>query len=140
MAWPAVAGDGRSWPEKVAKAPSPSNLEGASVVQKEKMEFWKRGFRERSYSSLERVVRGEEDGVVIGGQGGVGGGGDGGEVGGENGLFRWKKKEEDGVGGGVVVVGMEEEMEGKGGRPRMEARLCLWAAVGSVCCWRRKKE
>ena len=39
MAWPAVAGDGRSWPEKVAKAPSPRNLEGASVVQKGKMEF-----------------------------------------------------------------------------------------------------
>ena len=36
---PAAAGVGRSWPEKVAKAPSPRNLEGASVVQKEKMEF-----------------------------------------------------------------------------------------------------
>ena len=34
-----VAGGGRIWPEKVAKAPSPRNLEGASVVQKGKMEF-----------------------------------------------------------------------------------------------------
>ena len=54
--------------------------DGASLVQKGNLELWKRDFRERSYSSLERVFRGEEDGVVVGGQGGVGGGENGGEV------------------------------------------------------------
>ena len=53
---------------------------GVSVVKKGKLEFCKRGFGERSYSSLERVRRGEEDGMVVGGQGGVGGGGNGGKV------------------------------------------------------------
>ena len=38
-----------------------------------KIEFCKRGFGERSNSSLERVRRGEEDGIVGGGQGGIGG-------------------------------------------------------------------
>ena len=36
---PAAAGVGRSWPEKAAKAPSPSKLWGASVVHLAKMEF-----------------------------------------------------------------------------------------------------
>ena len=52
---------------------------GASVVQKGKMEFCKRGFRERRVGLLERARRGEEDGVVGGDQGGVRGGGDSGE-------------------------------------------------------------
>jgi len=47
MAWPVAAGGGRSWPEKVAKAPSPSNLEGASVVKNGDLEFCKRCFGER---------------------------------------------------------------------------------------------
>ena len=47
----------------------------------------KRGFREQSYSSLERALRGEEDGMVAGGRGGVGGGGNGGEGGDENECF-----------------------------------------------------
>ena len=81
MAWPAVVSGGRSWLEKVAKAPSPSRLWGASVVKMGKMEFCKRDFGERNYSSLERALRGEEDGMVRGGQDGVGCGGDGGEGG-----------------------------------------------------------
>jgi len=64
---------------------------GASVVKNERLEFWKRGFGERSNSSSERARRGEEDGVVRGGQGGVGGGGIGGEVNGGNGLFGGKR-------------------------------------------------
>ena len=56
---------------------------GASVVKNKKLEFCKKGFGERSNSSLERVRRGEEDGIVGGDQGGVGGGGNGGENGGE---------------------------------------------------------
>ena len=40
---------------------------GASLVEMVKMEFWKRDFGERSYSSLERALRGEEDGMVRGG-------------------------------------------------------------------------
>jgi len=54
--------------------------------------------------------------MVVGGQGGVYGGGEGGEVGGENGLFGRKEEEEEGGEYGVVVVvvvGMEEEMEGR---------------------------
>ena len=36
-----LAGGSRSWPEKMANAPNPRNLEGVSVVQKGKMEFCK---------------------------------------------------------------------------------------------------
>ena len=61
---------------------------GASVVQMVKMEFWKWCFGERRVGPLERAHRGDEDGVVRGGQGGVGGGGNGGEVVGEDG-FPW---------------------------------------------------
>ena len=60
-----MAGGGRPKPQ------AQTILWGASLVQKEKLEFWKWCFGERSYSSLERVPRGEEDGVVVGGQGGV---------------------------------------------------------------------
>ena len=89
-----MAGGRRSWSEKVAKAPSPNNLWGASVVKMGKMEFCKRGIGERSNSSLERVQRGEEDSMVGGGQGGVGGGGNGGEVLEVIGCFdeKWRKK------------------------------------------------
>ena len=59
----------------------------ASLVQNGFLEFWKWSFGERSYNSLERVFRGEEDGVVVGGQGGVCGGGNGGETSKVNGLF-----------------------------------------------------
>ena len=79
----------------MAKAPSPING-GASVVEMVKMEFWKRGFEERSYSSLERARRGEEDGMFGGGQDDVDGGGNGGEalevngfLGGKRGRRRW---------------------------------------------------
>ena len=59
---------------------------GASIVQNQKLEVWKRSFGERSYSSSERARRGEEDGMIRGGQGSVGSGGDGGEGGGGNGF------------------------------------------------------
>ena len=54
---PAAAGGGRRWP-KVAggersKPQAQAILWGTSVVQKEKLEFWKWCFEERSYSSLE---------------------------------------------------------------------------------------
>ena len=65
--WSEMAGSGRRWPEKVAKSPSPNQWWSASVVQKGEMEFRKRGFGERSYTSLERVFRGEKDGVIRGG-------------------------------------------------------------------------
>ena len=39
----------------------------ASLAKNERLEFWKRGFEERNYSSLERARRGEEDGMVGGG-------------------------------------------------------------------------
>ena len=74
------------------------------------LEFCKRDFGERSNSSLERALRGEEDGVVGGGQGAVGGGGYGGEALEVNGFLGGKEEEED-DGDGVVVVGMVEEME-----------------------------
>ena len=70
----------------VAQAQAQATMGGASVVHMVKMEFWKRGFGERSYSSSERARRGEGDGMIVGGQGGVYGGGEGGEVGGENGF------------------------------------------------------
>jgi len=53
----------------------------------EKMEFCKRGYGERSNSSLERARQGEEDGIVGAGKGDVGGGGNDGEVLEVNGLF-----------------------------------------------------
>ena len=58
--WPEVAGDGRPKPQAQAK-------EGASVVHLENLEFWKWCFGERSYTSLERVRQGGEDGVIGGG-------------------------------------------------------------------------
>ena len=73
-----MAGGGRRWPESGSLSPSPSKLWGASVEQNGFLEFYKRAFRERSNSSLERVRREEEDGVVRGGQDGVCGGRDGG--------------------------------------------------------------
>ena len=91
--WPAVTG-GRSWPEKAAKAPNPNQLWGASVVKSEKLEFWKWCFGERLVGPLERARRGEEDGVVGGGQDGVGGGGDGGGVLEVMGCFGWKWRKE----------------------------------------------
>ena len=54
MAWPAATGVGRSWPEKVAQAPSPSNLEGASVVPKGKWSF------ENEASENEAIARWKE--------------------------------------------------------------------------------
>ena len=52
--------------------------------------------------------------MIRGGQGGVGSGGEGGEVGGENGLIGEKRGRRRWCGGVmVVVVGMEEEMEGR---------------------------
>ena len=86
-----VTGGGRRRPEVARegrlKPPAQAILWGASVVQKEKLEFWKWYFGERSYSSLERTLRGKEDGVIVGGQDSVGGGGNGGEGNGEDGLF-----------------------------------------------------
>ena len=70
---PAAAGVGRGRPE--SGSPSPSILWGASVAQNGRVEFCKRDFGERSNSSSERARRGEEDGMVVGGQGGVCGGG-----------------------------------------------------------------
>ena len=87
--WPAMAGGHRRRPEMAGDGRNPvaqANYGGASVVKSEKLEFYKRSFGERTNSSSERARRGEEDGMVRGGQGGVGGGGDGGEGGGENGL------------------------------------------------------
>ena len=66
--------------------------DGASVVQIVKMGFCKRGFGKRNYRSLERALRGEEDGMVGGDQGGVGGGRNGGEANGEMGCFGKNKK------------------------------------------------
>ena len=67
---PAVAGGGRRRPEVAGdrwpKPPSPNN-DGATLVEMVKTEFWKRSFGERSYTLLERVFRGEKDGVVRGG-------------------------------------------------------------------------
>ena len=77
---------------------------GCKCSSKGKMEFCKRGFGERRYSSLERALRGEAFGVIVAGHDGVGGG---------DRLFWWKKEEEDGDKVGVVVVvvvEMEEEM------------------------------
>ena len=111
---PAAAGGGRRRPE--SGSPSPSNHGGASLDHLKNLEFCKRDFGERSNSSLERARRGEEDGMVVGGQGGVCGGGEGGEGGGGNGLSWWKKEKKDGVVVDVmvvVIVGMEEEMEGR---------------------------
>ena len=39
VAWPVVAGVGRSWPEKVAKAPSPREEEGVILVKNGDLEF-----------------------------------------------------------------------------------------------------
>ena len=66
MAWPVVAGGGRSWPEWVDKAPKERVDSGTSVVQLVKMGFCKRRFGKRSYRSLERALQGEEDGAVVG--------------------------------------------------------------------------
>ena len=58
--WPAMAGGYRRRPELpevagVGRKGGQSNMwRGASVVKIEKLVFWKRGFGERSYSSLER--------------------------------------------------------------------------------------
>ena len=71
---PAAAGVGRGRPESGSPSPSPSILLGASVAQNGRVEFCKRDFGERSNSSSERARRGEEDGMVVGGQGGVCGG------------------------------------------------------------------
>jgi len=59
-----MAGVGRN---PVAQAQAQATMGGASVVKNERLEFWKRGFGERSNSSLERALRGEEDGAVGGG-------------------------------------------------------------------------
>ena len=67
MAWPVVAGGGRSWPEWVDKAPKERVDSGASVVQYRFLEFCNWCFGGRTYSSLEREWRGEEDGMVGGG-------------------------------------------------------------------------
>jgi len=61
--------------------------DSASLVQKGNLELWKRDFGERSYSSLERVRRGGEKYVIVGGRSGVGGGENDGEDGCVNGLF-----------------------------------------------------
>ena len=71
---PELAGVGWTRPQKRGLD------DGASVVQIVKMGFCKRGFGERSNSSLERALRREEYGVVRGGQDGARGGGKGGEV------------------------------------------------------------
>ena len=84
---PVAAGGGRRRPKSGGPSPSPSNNGVASLAHLENLEFCKRDFGERSNSSLERALRGEEDGVVRGGQGGVGGGENGGEVLEVNGLF-----------------------------------------------------
>ena len=57
-----MAGDGRN---PVAQAQA--NHGGASLAHMENLEFCKRDFGERSNSSLERSLRGEEDGTVGGG-------------------------------------------------------------------------
>jgi len=49
---PELAGVGRKW---VAKSPKERVVVGASVVQMKRMEFCKRCFGGRTYSSLERV-------------------------------------------------------------------------------------
>jgi len=154
MRWPELAGDGRN---PIAQAQTQASC-GASIVQNQKLEFWKRSFGERSYRSSERARCGDEGGMVVGGQGGVYGGGEGGEVGGENGLFGRKEEEEEGGGDGgmvVVVVEMKEEMEEvevvllvvkmeveevENGWPK-EAPWLRFAAMLSVGCkWKRKKE
>jgi len=111
------------------------------------MEFWKRGFGERSYSSLERVFQGEKDDVIVEGQSGEGDGGDGREDGGEDGFLGGKRGRRrwrnccccwnGGENGGVVG----SEGGGGGSRPR-EATLAVfwgcrwWLAIGEE---RRKK-
>ena len=80
---PAAAGGG----QRRSESGSPSNHGGASLAHLENLEFCKKDIGERSNSSLERALRGEEDGVVHGGQGGVGGGENGGKVLEVNGLF-----------------------------------------------------
>ena len=81
--WPEVAEDGRRW---VAKAPSPSNG-GVILVKFEISEFLKWWFGERRVGPLEGVFRGEDDGVVRGGQGGVGNVGKVVKCGGESGFL-----------------------------------------------------
>jgi len=66
--------------------------DGASLVQKENLELWKRDFGERSYSSLERARRGGEKYLIIGGQSGICGGENDGEDGDGSGFFWWQKK------------------------------------------------
>ena len=74
---PKMAGSGRRWPESGSQAQA---KEGASLVENGKLEFYKRSFGERTNSSSERARRGEEDGMIVGGQGGVYGGREGGET------------------------------------------------------------
>ena len=108
-----MAGHGLAGGRRTAHGgnPKPKNKGGASVVHFGFLEFLKWCFGERNYSSLERVLRGEEDCMAVGGQDGVGGAGDSGEDNGEDGLFWWKEEEEEGgVDSVVVVVEMEEEM------------------------------
>ena len=101
-----------------------------------KMKFCKKGFGERSYSSLERALRGEEDN-------------------GDNELFGGKRERRRWCDGGVmvvVVVGMKEEMEErmveelvaeKGGDGEESGRPWEGKGAAAVCCLleeeRRKK-
>ena len=144
--WP--AGPRRRRPEMAGQKPQAQAKEGASVVHLEKLKFWKWCFGERSYTSLEIVRRGEEDGVVGGGQGGVGGGGYDGEtlevngfLGGKRGRRRWWRwccccwngrgdREEKGGGVGGEMGGDG----GESGRPR-RAPWQFWAAVFVLCWW-----
>ena len=130
---PAAAGGGRRWPESGSSSPSPSNYGGASVVQNERLKFYKKGFGERRVGPLERARRGEEDGVIVGGQGGVYGGGEGGETLKLNG-FMMENEEEEGGKDSVGVVGMEEEMEEKEVKKlvvKMEEKMVeKWVAKG----------
>ena len=61
---PAATGVGRSGVDKALKE---REVDGASVVQNRFLEFCKWCFGGRTYSSLEREWRGEEDGMVGGG-------------------------------------------------------------------------
>ena len=74
---PEMAGSGRRWPKSGSQAQA---KESASLAHFLFLEFYKRSFGERTNSSSERARRGEENGMVVGGQGGVYGGGEGGET------------------------------------------------------------
>ena len=102
---------------------------------------------------LERVRRGEEDGVVRGGQGGVGGGGNGGEVleakgflGGKRGRRRWWGwcccYWNGGGDGGEKGGRVGGEGGGEGGQ-KIQPRVAGFAAVccrGSLAVGGKKKK